>query len=54
MAVEARSRAPPKVLEELPTHSGVLSVYIDTSPARVIGQGHPSVLSKRCQFLSTR
>jgi peptide subunit release factor 1 (eRF1) len=44
MAVEARQQALPKVLaelrDELPPKDGVLSVYLDTSPARVIGQGH--------------
>jgi peptide chain release factor subunit 1 len=44
MAVEAHSKALPHVLkelrEELPGQAGALSVYLDTSPARVIGQEH--------------
>jgi peptide chain release factor subunit 1 len=44
MVVEARSQALPKILEELRAEllpqKGVLSVYLDTSPARVIEQAH--------------
>jgi peptide chain release factor subunit 1 len=44
MAVEARSQSLPRVLEELrnelPTPGGALSVFLDTSPNRVIGQEH--------------